>query len=247
MDLGYGSANQRVGDAAAQVILQTAKTQERAIQDEISHYDSLLNDDQALDAIRAKRLREMQQEQVQRQKWKDAGHGTYEELADGQDARDVAKAFFDASKTSNQMVVHFYRPSTRNCDVFHAHLEKLAKQHLETRFCKINVEGCDSQAGGSASYLVEKLVIHVMPTLVLIKDRKAIHHIRGFDELGGTADFSTRALEYVLGYCEVIRQDDAEVPPELMANNQVGVNAIKLQNGSMLRGIYEDDFDNDND
>lgn len=241
MDLGYGSANQIVGEAAANVLLQTAQAQERALEDEISQYDALLNDDQALQAIRAKRLRELQNEQVQRQQWIAAGHGSYQELGGGgQDSRDVAKAFFEASKASQLMVVHFYRPSSRHCDVFHAHLEKLAQQHLETRFTKISVEGCDGPDGGPASYLVDKLGIHVMPTLVLIKNRKAIHHIKGFDELGGTADFSTRALEYVLGYCEVLNCDDKEVPPELAGAGN-GVNSIQIN-----RESHRVNFDNEN-
>lgn len=238
MDLGFGSSNQAVGNLAAQAILQTAQAQERAIEDEISQYDALLNDDRALEAIRAKRLQELQRGQAQRQRWRVAGHGTYQDLADGQNSRDVARAFFEASKASQNLVVHFYRPSSRYCDIFHAHLEKLAGQHLETRFCKINVEGCDSQDGGPASFLVEKLGIHVMPTLVLIKDRKSIHHIKGFDELGGTADFSTKALEYVLGYCGVINHDDTEMPPEL--SNQRGVNAIRLVRDG-INAEFEDD------
>jgi hypothetical protein len=158
-------------------------------------------------------------------------------------SRDVAKAFFDASKASSRMVVHFYRPSSRHCDVFHAHLEKLSKQHLETRFCKINVEGCDGPDGGPASYLVEKLGIVCMPTLVLIKDRKAIHHIRGFDELGGTTDFSTRALEYVLAYCGVLDSDDQEIPPELAVTG-MGINTFNLKRNL---GSNKAAFDNEND
>lgn len=244
MDLGFGTANQVVGEAAAQVILQSAQAQEQALQDEISRYDSMLNDDQALESIRQKRLREMQQQQQQKQKWLANGHGVYQDLSESTQ-QDVAKAFFETTKSSDNVVVHFYRPSTRHCDVFHAHLEKLAKMHLEAKFCKINVEGCDGPGGAAASYLVDKLGIHVMPTLVLIKNRKAIHHIRGFDELGGTSDFSTRALEYVLGYCQVIQQsEDAEVPPELTGVK--GVNAIKLSKGRMIRGgIYDGDLDED--
>lgn len=241
MDLGFGSANQVVGDVAARAILQTARAQEQALEDEISQYDALLQDDQALEAIRAKRLRELQQQQVQRQKYIAAGHGSYQELGGGgQVSRDVAKAFFEASKASAWMVIHFYRPTSRHCDVFHAHLEKLAKQHLETKFCRINVEGCDGPDGGPASYLVEKLGITVMPTLVLVKDRRVIHHIRGFDELGGTTEFSTRALEYVLGYCGVLKDEDGEVPPELQTHGG-GVNAIKLHRGATQRVEFDDE------
>jgi hypothetical protein len=69
----------------------------------------------------------------------------------------------------------------------------------------------------------------VMPTLVLVKDRKVVHHVRGFDELGATEDFSTRALEYVLGVHGVLRQEENEgPPPELLENKSV--NRIQIRN-----------------
>lgn len=229
MDLGFGNNNQQMGNATANLMLQTAKAQEQAIVDEMAAYDALLEDDDALEMLRAKRLAEMKQHQRDRQNWKALGHGTYTELA----GSDVAKAFFEASKQSARMVVHFYRPTTTVCDVFHAHLAKLAPKHLETRFLKINVEGCDQGSGGAASYLVEKLGIIVMPTVIIIQDRKVEHHLHGFDELGGSTEFSTRALEYVLGVHGGIQMaEDAEVPQELLPENQEGVNSIRIRGGS---------------
>lgn len=229
MDLGFGDNNQQVGNATANLMLQTAKAQEQALVDEMAAYDALLEDDDGLEMLRAKRLAEMKQHQQDRQNWKALGHGTYTELA----GSDVAKAFFEASKQSTRLVVHFYRPTTTVCDVFHAHLSKLAPKHLETRFLKINVEECDHGNGGAASYLVEKLGIVVMPTVIVIKERKVEHHLHGFDELGGTTEFSTRALEYVLGVHEGVKMaEDAEVPAELLPENQQGVNSIRIRGGS---------------
>ena len=239
MDLGFGTANQVVGDAASRLMLQTAKAQEKAIESELAAYDALLEDDDALEALRARRLEQMKQQQQKRQEWKAMGHGEYTELGGGTASSDVAKAFFEASKSSPKMVVHFYRSTSAElCDVFHAHLSKLAPQHFETRFVKINVDGCDHGNGGAASYLVEKLGIVVMPTLVIVKDRKVIHHIRGFDELGGTKDFSTKALEYVLGVHEGVNlPEGTEIPSELLPENQQGVNAIRIRGGSRFSGI----------
>lgn len=246
MDLGFGNSNQVVGGTAAKVILQTTKAQEQAVQQEIDRYDALLQDDDALEDLRAKRLHQMKKAQEQRQKWQAAGHGTYTELGAGHDSRDVGRDFFEASKQSERLVVHFYRPSTRLCDIFHAHLAKLAPRRMETRFVKVNVENCDKEGGG-ASFLVERLGIVVMPTIVIVKDRKAVHHIRGFDELGGTDDFSTSALEYVLGVHGAIRQNEsAEIPRELV--DPKGVNAIRIKgsaHSSLHRGIYETERDED--
>ena len=106
----------------------------------------------------------------QEQDWKQLGHGSYTELND-------TKEFFDASKRSRQMVVHFYRGVTVRCQIVDAHLSRLAPKHLETRFVKIDAE--------KNPFLVERLGVILLPTLVLVKDGKTEHSIRGFDEFGG--------------------------------------------------------------
>ena len=241
MDLGYGSANQALGAATANALLQTTQIQEKAIEDELDHYNNLLDDDGALEILRKQRLATMQKEHAQKQKWNDLGHGTYVELGGGgQDARDVARDFFRASKESERMVVHFYRPTTRYCDVFHSHLAKLARKHMETRFVKVNVQDCDHQGGG-ASFLVGRLGIVVMPTLLIVKDRKAHHQIRGFDEMGGTEDFATNTLAFALGaHGAIDLADDEENPPDV-ANNK-GVNSIKIRKGGSKYGYDGDDI-----
>ena len=234
MDLGFGNANQVVGDAASRLMLQQAKAQEQQLDSEMHAYDALLEDDDAMEALRARRLEQMKQQQQKRLHWKSLGHGEYSELA----GSDIPKAFFEATKASDKLVVHFYRPTTDLCDIFHAHLAQLAPKHMETRFLKINVEGCDQGQGGAASYLVEKLGIIIMPTIVIVKDRKVIHHIRGFDELGGTKEFSTKALEYMLGvHGGLNHPDDAEIPEELLPENEqrgAGANSIRIRGGSRL-------------
>lgn len=230
MDLGFGNANQAIGNAASRMMLQQAQAEEKKLESEMEAYDKLLDDEDALEALRARRLEQVKQQQQKRQHWKSLGHGTYTELA----GSDVPKEFFEATRASSKVVVHFYRPTTELCDIFHAHLAQLAPQHMETRFLKINVEGCDQGGGGAASYLVEKLGIIIMPTLVVVQDRKVVHHIRGFDELGGTQEFSTRALEHVLGVHGGLHPpEDAEIPAECLPENQrEGVNSIRIRGGS---------------
>jgi len=247
MDLGFGGKNQIIGNALAKQFEKTAKEQEQTVTDEINRYDALLHaNDSDLEVLRERRLAQMKKVQEQRQKWRASGHGVYSTLGDGQNG-DTAKEFFDATKESNRMVVHFHRPSTRMCDVFHAHLEKIAQKHLETRFVKINVDQVseDGATGSGAAYLVEKLGIVVMPTILIIKERKAVHHIRGFDELGGTDDFSVEALEWVLGAHNGINLPDCrEIPEELQQGNR-GVNGIKMSRryagGRRVRGGFRED------
>jgi len=231
MDLGFADKNQIIGNALAKQLDKSAKVQEQAIVDEINKYDALLDaNDSELEILRERRLAAMKKAQEQKQRWRALGHGTYKAIGEGQHGADTAKEFFDASKESDRLVVHFHRPSTRSCDVFHAHLEKLAQKHLETRFVKINVDQCaEDGAGGGASYLVDKLGIVVMPTIVIIKNRKAIHHIRGFDELGGTEDFSTEVLEWVIGAHQGVKiPEGREIPEELQQGNKKGVNGVSI-------------------
>lgn len=235
MDLGFGNANQVVGQVASSALATMAQAQEAALDHELDQYDALLNDDDALDRLRERRLRELKQTQQQRNVWKDQGHGVYSELV----GTDTAKAFFDVTKQSERLVVHFYRPSTRYCDIFHKHLAAIAETHWETRFIKINVES--SQEGNKGlQYLIDKLHIHVMPTVVLIHKRKQVHQFRGFDDLGGHEDFSTNLLKHVLAAYDVLTLTSSEMDQfedQEWLQEDGGVNSIKLQ--TIRRGIYD--------
>ena len=96
------------------------------------------------------------------------------------------------------------------------HLQQLAEQHLETRFVRVciatkHIIGCvcpvppESAASHSrmmsmqihaekSPFLTERLRILMLPTLALIKSEKTVDYIVGFDDLGGTDDFSTDVL-----------------------------------------------------
>ena len=130
MDFGFGSRNQEIGNAAANALLHGARAEEQAIDAELAQYDKLLDDDDALEDLRQRRLAKLVKQHEQHKRWKDLGHSVYEDLGGRHDSRDVAKEFFGASKLSERMVVHFYRPSTRFCDVFHSHLQKLSTQPI---------------------------------------------------------------------------------------------------------------------
>jgi hypothetical protein len=243
MDLGFGGRNQEIGEATAKALLCGAAQQEQTIEAELAQYDRLIDDEDALEQLRLKRIEQMKKQHLMQKQYKALGHGTYEELGGGSmngNTSDIAKQFFQAAKESDRMIVHFYRPTTRYCDVFHAHLSKLAAKHPETRFLKINVEGCDQENGNGASFLVERLGVVVMPTVVLVKDRKAFHHIRGFDELGGTEDFSTNTLAYVLGTHGVTDlRDDEEISEEILQSR--GVNSVRVSKKGAKKGYYDED------
>ena len=79
------------------------------------------------------------------------------------------------------MVCTFFRTGNINSDIYTKHFRDLAKKYWMTRFVCIDAEKCP--------YLAEKLHIWMLPSIVLVKEGKTDHTIRGFDELGGI-DFS---------------------------------------------------------
>ncbi|XP_022854514.1 thioredoxin domain-containing protein 9 homolog [Olea europaea var. sylvestris] len=178
--------NSKVQEILEKQLLTVAKAVEDKIDDEISAIDRLDPDD--MEALRERRLQQMKKMAEKRRSWTALGHGEYSEIPN-------EKEFFSVVKSSERVVCHFYRENWP-CKVMDKHLSILAKQHIETRFVKINAE--------KSLYLAEKLKIVVLPTLALIKNAKVDDYVVGFDELGGKDDFSTEELEERLAKSQVI-------------------------------------------
>ncbi|KAG6570879.1 Thioredoxin domain-containing protein 9-like protein, partial [Cucurbita argyrosperma subsp. sororia] len=179
-------ASRNIQEILEKQVLTVAKAVEDKIDDEIAAIDRLDLDD--LEALRERRLQQMKKMAEKRSRWISLGHGEYSEIP-------VEKDFFSIVKASDRVVCHFYRDNWP-CKVMDKHLGILAKQHIETRFVKINAE--------KSPFLAEKLKIVVLPTLALIKNAKVDDYVVGFDELGGTDEFSTEELEERLAKCQVI-------------------------------------------
>ncbi|THF97186.1 hypothetical protein TEA_012308 [Camellia sinensis var. sinensis] len=150
-------------------VLTVAKAVEDKIDEEIAALDCLDVDN--IEALRERRLQQMKKMVDKRSHWLALGYGEYYEIP-------LEKEFFSIVKASERVVYHFYRENWP-CKVMDRHLSILAKQHIETRFVKINAE--------KSPFLAEKLKIVV-----------------GFDELGGTDEFSTEELEERLAKAQVI-------------------------------------------
>lgn len=153
----------------------------------------------------------------------------YSELTD-------TKEFFQAAKKSQRMVVHFYRPVTFRCQIVDAHLATLAQEHVETRFVKIDAE--------KNPFLVERLGVIMMPTIVLIKDGKTEHALHGFDELGGTDDFTTTDMAYILSTHGMLNFDGDRAEEIRERARKAGTNSMGLQ--TVRRGQYDDISDDEN-
>ncbi|KAI3922366.1 hypothetical protein MKX01_006055 [Papaver californicum] len=174
----------KVQEIIEQQVLTVAKAFEEKLDDEISALDHL--DD--IDALRERRLQQMKKMAEKRNRWISLGHGEYSEIQSEKD-------FFTVVKASERVVCHFYRENWP-CKVIDKHMMILAKKHIETRFVKINAE--------KSPFLAEKLKIIVLPTLALIKNTKVDDYVVGFDELGGTDEFSTEELEERIARSQVI-------------------------------------------
>jgi thiol-disulfide isomerase/thioredoxin len=145
------------------------------------------------------------------------------------------KEFFNAAKKSNRMIVHFYRSVTPRCQIVDAHFERLCQTHLEARFVKIDAE--------KSPYLVEKLGIILMPTIVLIKDGKTEHAIHGFDEFGGTDDFTTQDMAYVLATHKVLNYETDRSEEISQRATRAGLNSVRL--ATIRSGDYDHQSDDD--
>eukprot|EP01128_Nolandella_sp_AFSM9_P011032 TRINITY_DN7751_c0_g1_i1.p1 TRINITY_DN7751_c0_g1~~TRINITY_DN7751_c0_g1_i1.p1 ORF type:complete len:200 (+),score=53.29 TRINITY_DN7751_c0_g1_i1:33-602(+) len=167
--------------ASDNALLQQALEAEALLDREISRLNSMKTDDYEL--LKEKRLKLMKLEWEQQQGWMQKGHGSYDELQNEKD-------WFARSKQSRNVICHFFRGTTWRCEIVDKHMTKLAPNHLEAKFCKIDAE--------KAPFLCERLKIWTLPTIVLIKDGVAHSRFEGFDAFGGHDEFTTKEMENAL-------------------------------------------------
>ncbi|XP_037949880.1 thioredoxin domain-containing protein 9-like [Teleopsis dalmanni] len=179
-------------------LMTAAQVIEKQLDQQLDRLENLDSDD--LKTIREQRLKEMKQQNLQKQEWLKNGHGIYNELAD-------EKEFFEVSKKSPNIVCHFYRDSTERCRIVDMHLKTLATKHIEAKFCKVNAE--------KSPFLTQRLRIKVIPTIALVKDSKTKDFIVGFTDLGNCDDFSTEMLEWRIAQSGAIEyKGDLLTPPD---------------------------------
>eukprot|EP00033_Pygsuia_biforma_P002940 GCRY01003241.1.p1 GENE.GCRY01003241.1~~GCRY01003241.1.p1 ORF type:complete len:214 (+),score=41.90 GCRY01003241.1:106-747(+) len=172
------------------VALQATNVLEKAVDDEIERLDNLNTDDLA--TIRAKRIAEMKAQAEKAAQNERVGHGTLRELAN-------EKEFFAEVKKSDRVVVHFFRPASKPCDILNQHLTVIAQRHKETRFLTINAE--------KSPFLAERLNIWMLPTLVYCQNGKTNMGMVGLDAVGSNLNFKTGHLENVLAMGKMIDID----------------------------------------
>ena len=94
-------------------------------------------------------------------------------------------------------------------------------------------------------YLVEKLGIILMPTMVLIKDGKTEYAIHGFDEFGGHDNFTTSDVAYVLGGHGMLDVNKIEDRSEQIAaeKEKSGFTSIRISVAARQMQPLDDDED----
>eukprot|EP00211_Chloroparvula_japonica_P015677 CAMPEP_0119136992 /NCGR_PEP_ID=MMETSP1310-20130426/22642_1 /TAXON_ID=464262 /ORGANISM="Genus nov. species nov., Strain RCC2339" /LENGTH=201 /DNA_ID=CAMNT_0007128039 /DNA_START=102 /DNA_END=704 /DNA_ORIENTATION=+ len=166
---------------ARQVASVVAAEMEKAVDEEIDRLDNMTEDDYA--ALRRKRINEMKKEKENKEKWKREGHGELQELQ-------TEKDFFDLVKKSQRVVALFVRQANIHADTLREHLAVVAAHHLEARFVVLDAE--------KSPFLVQRLKVWMIPSIVLIIDQKTHHTIVGLDELTGDGKYTTVDLEQLL-------------------------------------------------
>jgi hypothetical protein len=170
-----------IGEVFGQRLLSVLEAEEEKLDNELHKLERM--DEDEMESLRRQRMDHMRKVASQKSAWLAAGHGEYREIDD-------QKRFFDELKAAPRAVVHFYRPTTRRCEIIDRHAHVLARKHVETKFLRVNAE--------KAPFIAERLKIWMIPTIVLIKEGRTEHSIVGFDELGGRDDFATEDLERLL-------------------------------------------------
>merc|ERR1712025_919388 len=136
--------------------------------------DDFLNDPE-LERIRLARIAKLKKLQAQ----KKMGFGEYREIIESEFLKEVTSL--------KHVVCHFYHDEFQRCKIVDEKLRMIAQAHREVKFIRLNVQ--------KAQFMVQKLSIKTLPTIVLFTDGVAKDRIVGFDELGGRDVFPTRFLE----------------------------------------------------
>jgi len=157
--------------------------EEKKIDNAFEKLQNLSKDD--LEELREKRREQLKQKEEQRQKWLADSHGIIHTITD-------EKQFFEKLKSTNFVICMFFSKTSKWCNMLREHLQKLAQCHLECLIIEIDCE--------FAPFLMEKLNIWMMPTLLLAKNNKVDRQLLGLDWVAPDGSLDTFKLEKKL--CE---------------------------------------------
>merc|ERR1711988_64459 len=108
------------------------------------------DDDDRLEAMRARRRQQMKEAHEKKLKYQGLGHGSYDEIEE--------EAFLKTVTASERAVVHFYHRQFEKCKIMDMHLRRCALKFMGTRFVRMDAE--------KAPFFVQKLNIKTLPCAV---------------------------------------------------------------------------------
>ena len=151
---------------------------------------------------------------VQHQKDMANGHGQYNEITEEQ--------FLPTVTGTRFIILHFFHKDFERCKIVDMHLNKIAREHTETKFCRIDAEKCP--------FFVAKLAVQMLPTIVTFCDGVAVDRVVGFEEVGGHDEFPTMLLtrRLIESGC-------------LMAKNKKERGEININKKARRRGVNSSD------
>jgi len=192
-----------------------------------------LDDEDDIQVIHAQRIREMKAEAMRRQEQSRKGHGSYTEVFE--------KKFLEEVTTTKHVVCHFFHEDFIRCKVVDKHLNNVCRKYPGTKFIKVNAT--------EAPFFITKLQIQVLPCIVMFRQGVAIDRIVGFEELGGTDDFTQISLEKRLADKNVIeyKRDDIDSDEEEEMKERAGVRCGAYAGSKYSRVHKHSNADDDDD
>ncbi|RSH91710.1 hypothetical protein EHS25_009079 [Saitozyma podzolica] len=144
-----------------------------------------LDDDPRFDlaAQRERRLEELQKEVRKVQVLQDSEYGRM--ITYGQE-----KALIERMSKEKFCLIHFFHPDFQRCRIMDQRLEELAPKYVHTLFLRAGV--------ADVPFLVAKFGIQVLPHVLVFVDGRCADRLIGFEELGDSDKFTSKALEFRL-------------------------------------------------
>lgn len=156
---------------------QKAKNNQHEESDDDEDMDA--DEKEIMEKMRQAKLSELRalddEDRKKKQKKEEVWYGEYQEIVESEFLPYVTKAKYS--------LCHFYHKDFERCKIIDFHLAKIAPEHKECKFLKLDAE--------KTPFFVGKLAIKVLPTICLFKDGVLVDRITGFEDFGGKDDFKT--------------------------------------------------------
>lgn len=185
------------------------------------------DDDPVLEAMRLKRLQEMQHAHQQKAKELALGHGQVRTISEDE-------FLTECTGQSEFVVVHFFHNDYERCKVMDHHLKIVAPLHTSCKILRLDA--------AKAPFFVTKLQVRTLPTLIAFREGKSMARLIGFEGLASPTkdpdEWETSSLQRWLAGVGAIQYS----PPK-DDDNDSGM--IRRSNRVVHRGLVSagiDDF-----